>query len=129
MQTDPDTADINDAWAVQYRLKRNRWPLDTRTVRRHVASDRPGIYVIWVPTFAVDEFRCAYVGMSATDIRSRLLTHLRDAHNDRLHRDLRLFDGFATFSFQYTANGRDAKLLETDMIRRLEPECNIAENR
>ena len=129
MEPDQHTADINDAWAVQYRLKRSRLPLDTSTVRQHVAADMPGIYAIWVPTFAVDEFRCAYVGMSATDIRNRLLAHLRDAHNDQLHRDLRHFKGLATFSFQYTKNGKEAKLLESAMIQRLEPECNIAENR
>lgn len=129
MQPEPKTADVNDSWGVQYRLKRNRFTLDEANVRSRVAKDKPGIYAIWIPTVAIDVFRCSYVGMSSTDIRGRLLAHLRDAQNDQLHRDLRHFEGFATFSFEYAKDGRDAKALETAMIKWLSPQCNIAENR
>lgn len=124
----PQLHSARDPWSVRYRLTRNRHPLDESTVRQLVDRDSPGVYAIWMPTFAVDEFRCAYVGMSGVDIRNRLLSHLRDAHNDQLHRDLRLFDGFATFSFEYTTDEREARALETALIKRLQPDCNITHN-
>ena len=117
-----------DPWSVRFRLTRNRHRFDEGTVRDLVDRGVPGVYAIWMPTFAVDEFRCAYVGMSGVDIRGRLISHLRDAHNDQLHRDLRLFRGHATFSFEYTVDEREARGLETELIKRLQPDCNITHN-
>lgn len=124
----PELHQARDPWSVRFRLTRNQHPFNEDTVRKLVARDRPGVYAIWMPTFAVDEFKCAYIGMSGVDIRNRLLSHLRDAHNDQLHRDLRLFNGLATFSFEYTADEPEARKLETALIKRLQPECNITHN-
>ena len=99
------------------------------TIRFYQAGELPPVENLTALIYGEPRNREVNVGMSATDIRNRLLAHLRDAHNDQLHRDLRHFKDLATFSFQYTKNGKEAKLLESAMIQRLEPECNIAENR
>lgn len=117
--------DESYVWYVAHRLRSDRLPYDAATVRAHVERNRPGVYAIWRPTFGVAEVRCAYVGMSETNIRGRLRQHLRDAHNDELSKFLRHYDGMTTFSFEYVDNVATVRKLEAALIDRLNPDANI----
>lgn len=120
--TNPD----ENLWAFNYRLERNAKPFTADSVKAD-APAVPGVYAIWAPPWA-QEVGCLYVGKSK-NMRNRLLQHLNDAQNDALYRYIRDYEGYLLFTAEPAASDAQAKLLESAMIQRLEPECNIAENR
>lgn len=113
-------------WAFSYRLERNAKPFTAESVKADAPAE-PGVYAIWAPAWAQD-IGCLYVGKSK-NMRSRLLQHLNDAQNDALYRYIRDYQGYLMFTAEPAASDTQAKAIESAMIRRLEPECNIAENR
>ena len=122
--TDQDSDE--NLWAFTYRLERNAKPFTADSVKAD-APAVPGVYAIWAPEWE-REVDCLYVGKSK-NMRSRLLQHLNGAENDALYRYIRDYPDCLLFTAEPAASDAQAKALESAMIRRLEPECNIAENR
>ena len=119
------TTDEN-LWAFQYRLERESKPFTQEDIKSDAPAD-PGVYAIWPPPWA-QEVGCLYVGKSK-NMRARLLQHLHDAHNDCLYGFIRDYQGYLRFTAEPAVTDADAKAIESEMIRRLQPICNIAENR
>ena len=114
---------------VEQHLRRNRTSFNTSSVAMHVVEGCRGVYAIWWPGSRLSAPRCLHVGMSGIDLQRRLLDHLQHSDNGRLRWYIRHYGSWLEFSFEYVADGRKAKDLESEMIGRLKPECNEHENR
>ena len=112
-------------WAFQYRLEREGKPFTQDGIRLGAPAS-PGVYAIWAPPWAQD-VGCLYVGKSK-DMRARLLRHLNDAQNDCLYGFIRDYRDYLLFTAEPATSDAEAKAIESEMIRRLSPQCNIAEN-
>ena len=104
------------------------YPFSIGHVITTVQESACGVYAIWYRTLGHDE--CLYVG-SSNDMRRRLLEHLSGANN-RANRALawRIGNGGSSVYFSVMPFGSALLLgdLETALIKRLQPECNITHN-
>lgn len=120
------------AWNRDNVARWSRW-----NVARPTFDGTPGVYAIWSSSL-FERDRCLYVGMS-DNIPRRLFEHLSGSGNPRLAESVSFFGspglgrpGIGSpryFTAKTTETYADAMRLESALIRRLEPEYNIAENR
>ena len=111
-------------FALLIQLQRNSKPF-TRAVVRALPRDRQGVYAIWEPSeFGETTDKCAYVGMSTTCIRARLLSHINDETNPELRYHLRDFRDHVTFTVVFTNGDAETRALERHAITTWNPPTN-----
>ena len=111
--------------ALQYRLDRERLPLQRDTVRR-LLKGRTGVYAFWLPAGTAGAHDCLYVGMSETCVRTRLLQHIANETNPGLRRELAMFRDIVLFSVAFTRDTGETRELESAVIRAWQPRTNRA---
>jgi excinuclease UvrABC nuclease subunit len=80
-----------------------------------VVPEEPGVYMFWARRL------CLYVG-KADNLRSRLLQHWRDCHNQELKNWMRVHGSKLCIS--YLVSKRSLPVLEQEYIDRLSPHLN-----
>ena len=111
-------------FALLHQLQRDRRPFERVEVRK-LPLDRHGVYAIWEPPeYAGSDAKCAYVGMSITCVRRRLLDHINNETNPALRNHLRDFRDHVTFTVVFTDGDPETRDLERHAIDSLEPVCN-----
>lgn len=110
---------MSDAQTILHNLRTNRYLFDYDTVRSVVPSGYAGWYSIWVGG------RCVYVGTSDSDVRGRLLQHLRESHNLDLDDHIEYNQASMYFSAEIAQRGENVWDDEAWLIDQLGPSTNI----
>ncbi len=105
---------------AKYRLERSIRPFDVDAVRG-MEPDSRGLYALWLPAGSLE---CLYVGVSATCVRRRLLSHLYSEANPCLRREMQLFGDGIGFSVALCGEDTPIFELEASLIREWQPLCN-----
>ena len=108
---------------IQYQLEQKRIPL-TREAISSLPRNRCGLYAIWLPTGDKGDYERLYAGISKTCVRRRLGEHLSDEQNPELRKNIHIFGELIHFSVVFTEDPEHTLELETQLIRKWQPETN-----
>ena len=108
----------------QFVLQPHR-PFSVDYMLTDVQLPRRGVYAIWIWYEQSEHPTCLYVG-SSNDIRSRLLQHRNESHNDSLAMYVNAFGDTLAYSAMSYGAVLTLHTLEQALIDRLQPACNAA---
>ena len=108
---------------IQYQLEQERVPF-TREAISSLPRNRCGLYAIWLPTGDEGEYERLYAGISKTCLRRRLREHFSNEKNPELRKNIHMFGELIHFSVVFTEDPEHTLELETELIRKWQPETN-----
>ena len=108
---------------IQYQLEHERLPFPRQAVSS-LPKNRCGLYAIWLPTGDEGDYERLYAGVSKTCVRRRLREHLSDEKNPELRQNIHMFGELIHFSVVFTEDPEHTLELETQLIRKWQPETN-----